>query len=59
MNDKTPTRKVGVGALAGAVIAIAIWATKAFAQVEVPADVAVAGTVIVTFGLQWLVPDSQ
>lgn len=54
-----PTRKVSVGALAGAVSAVGVWSLRYFADVELPADVAVAGTVIVTFIIQWIVPDAQ
>jgi hypothetical protein len=54
-----PTRKVAIGGAAGAVATILVWACKAFGGVEVPAEIAVALTALITFGLQYLVPDKE
>ena len=56
---RLPTRKVTVGAMAGAVVAIAAWASKAYAAVEIPADVAIALTTLLTFVVQYFVPDAE
>ena len=53
-----PTKKVGIGALAGAIVAIAMWGAKAFGGVEVPAEIAVAFVVLVTFAVQYVVKDT-
>ncbi len=54
-----PTNKVAVGALAGAIVAVLAWASKAFAHVEIPAEVGVSLSAIITFGVQYFVPDAQ
>lgn len=54
-----PTRKVTVGALTGAIMAIAVWAAKQWGHLDVPADVAVAGTAVLTFVFQYMVPDAE
>jgi hypothetical protein len=54
-----PTRKVAIGGAAGAVATIVVWASKAFGDVEVPAEIAVALTALITFGLQYMVPDKE
>jgi putative flippase GtrA len=54
-----PTRKVSVGALAGAISAITVWALDEFVGVKLPAEIAVACTVVITFIVQWIVPDAQ
>jgi len=52
-----PSRKVVVGGLAGALVTILVWMSKAYAQVEVPAEVAVAFSAVFTFVLQYFVPN--
>jgi hypothetical protein len=54
-----PTRKVAIGGAAGAIATIAVWASKSFGGVEVPAEIAVALTALITFGLQYVVPDKM
>lgn len=54
-----PTRKVAVGGAAGAIATIVVWTAKAFGDVEVPADIAVALTALITFALQYIVPDKE
>lgn len=53
-----PTKKVTAGVLAGALAAILVWAAKQFAHVDVPAEIGVAASTILTFATQYLVPDS-
>jgi len=54
-----PTRKVMVGVAAGAFMTIVAWASKAFANVEIPADVALAGSTVLVFVVQYFIPDSE
>lgn len=54
-----PTNKVGAGALAGAITAIGTWAAQAFGQVIVPAEIGIAVSTVITFAVQWLVPDAH
>jgi hypothetical protein len=57
--SNVPTRKVAIGGAAGAVATILVWASKAFGGVEVPAEIAVALTALITFGLQYAIPDKE
>ena len=57
MND-LPQRKVAAGGIAGALSSIIIWAMKEYGGVEVPAEIAVAITTLVVFGLQYFVPNA-
>lgn len=52
-----PSRKVVVGGLAGALVTLLAWISKAYAHVDVPAEVALGGLTIFTFALQYLVPN--
>lgn len=54
--DLTPVRKVGAGALGGALATIALW-LLGLTGVEVPAAVAAAITLLVTAGVAYLVPN--
>jgi hypothetical protein len=54
----TPTTKVTAGALAGALSIILVWLIG-FAGVTVPPAVASAFTVILTFGVSWLVTERR
>jgi len=55
----TPTRKVGVGAAAGAITAIAIYLLEVIWGIKVPGDVASQITVLVIFVVQWFVPEKK
>jgi hypothetical protein len=55
----TPTRKVSVAALAGAVSIIAAYVLSAAFRVNPPPEVIAAGTVLVTVGLAYLIPESD
>lgn len=53
-----PQRKVVAGGLAGAVSSIVVWLLQSLAQVDVPAEQAVAITAIVTFVVQYFVANA-
>ena len=59
MNNLAISPKVGAGALAGATVAIGVWAVQQFAHVTLPADVAASATVIVTALVAYCVPHAQ
>ncbi len=52
-----PTRKVTSGALAGALVTIGVWCVQEFAGVVVPAEVAAAAVVVVSFCVSYVVPE--
>ena len=54
-----PDRKVTVGLFAGAIMTIVAWTSKAFGGVEIPAEVALAGSTIIVFILQYVVPNKE
>lgn len=58
MGSAKPTNKVTAGVLAGAVMVVLVWATKTFAHTDVPAEVSVGLLTVVTFVVQYMVPDS-
>lgn len=53
-----PSRKVVIGTAVGATMTIVAWGIKAFASVEVPAEVALAGTTVIVSLLQYFVPNT-
>ena len=53
-----PTNKVAAGALAGALTVVLVWALKQFAHTEMPAEIAMALQVLITFGTQYVVTDA-
>lgn len=55
---QTPSRKVTVGLVAGSVMTILAWASKQYAGVEIPAEVALAGATVINFILQYVVPNA-
>lgn len=57
MSTMTVDRKVTVGLASGALMTILAWASKQYAGVEIPADVALAGATVINFVLQWAVPN--
>jgi hypothetical protein len=57
MAVQQPSRKVTVGLVAGSVMTILAWCSKTYAGVEIPAEVALAGATVITFVLQYFVPD--
>lgn len=56
--SKLPTRKVSAGAVAGAIAAIMVWASKAFGGVEIPGEVGAGITVILTALTSYFVNDA-
>lgn len=57
--NSVPNRKVVVGVAAGAAMTIIAWASKAFAGVEIPAEVALAGSTVIVFFTQYFVPNAE
>lgn len=57
--SNTPSRKVAVGGMAGALATIVVWASKAFGGPDVPAEIAVALSAAFTFLLQYIIPDKE
>jgi hypothetical protein len=58
MAIQTPDRKITVGLVAGSVMTILAWASKQYAGVEIPAEVALAGATVINFILQYAVPNA-
>lgn len=54
-----PNRKVTVGLVSGSLMTILAWASKQYAGVEIPAEVALAGATVINFGLQYAIPDAS
>lgn len=53
-----PKAKVVAGALGGAVSVILVWILKAYANVELPPDVAAAFTLVVSTIVAYLIPEA-
>lgn len=58
MPVQAPSRKVTVGLVAGSVMTILAWASKQYAGVEIPAEVALAGATVINFILQYVIPNA-
>jgi uncharacterized membrane protein YGL010W len=54
-----PKRKITAGLLAGAVMTILAWTSKEVAGIEIPAEVALAGSTVITFLIQFIVPEAS
>lgn len=59
MPVQAPSRKVTVGLVAGAFMTIIAWASDAYAGVKIPAEVALAGATVITFILQYMIPNPE
>lgn len=59
MASLAPQRKVMVGGLVSAVVAVLAWASKAYAGVEIPSEIAVALNGVLSFGASYMVPNAQ
>lgn len=59
MAIQVPNRKVTVGLVAGSIMTILAWVSKAYAGVEIPADVALAGATVINFALQYFIPNAS
>lgn len=59
MNQPTaqPTRKVATAGGAGALVLILVWVLEEFAGISIPAEVASALTVLVSFAAAYVVPE--
>jgi hypothetical protein len=57
MAIEAPNRKVNVGLAAGAIMTILAWISKAFGGPEITAEVALSGSTLIVFVLQYLVPE--
>lgn len=57
-SNNVPNRKVAVGGIAGAIMIVIAWASKAYAEVEIPAEVALSFSTIIVFALQYCVPNA-
>lgn len=58
-NSKAPTNKVAAGVFAGSIVAVIAWAVRQFYKVDIPAEIAMAGSTAITFVVQYLVPDAE
>lgn len=56
-SNNVPNRKVAVGGIAGAIMIVVAWVSKAYAGVEIPAEVALSFSTIIVFILQYFVPN--
>jgi hypothetical protein len=56
---QAPNRKVTVGLVSGSIMVIFAWASKIYAGVEIPAEVALAGSTVINFILQYAIPDAS
>jgi hypothetical protein len=54
-----PVRKVAAGALGGATITVILFVIKSLMKTDVPADVASALTVLLTFGISYMTPAAE
>jgi hypothetical protein len=54
-----PDRKVLVGAFAGGWVAVLAWVLKTFYSVEFSADAAIGLTTVLTFVVQYVVPNKE
>jgi len=56
-NMQAPDRKVSVGLLSGALMSIFAWAIGEFTIVQIPPEIAVAGSTVIGFILSYVVPN--
>lgn len=56
---QAPNRKVTAGLMAGSIMTILAWASKTYAGVEIPAEVALAGATVITFIIQYAIPEAN
>jgi uncharacterized membrane protein len=59
MTSSVPAQKVTAGAIAGALVTIAIWLSKTYGHVDIPSEVAAAITTVLTFIVSYIVPPSE
>lgn len=56
--DLRPSNKVALGAVTGAAVVILAWASQQFGKISLPAEIQGAFQVVLTFIVQYFVPDS-
>ncbi|MHB8815837.1 MAG: hypothetical protein ACYDAE_21605 [Steroidobacteraceae bacterium] len=54
--SKVPTNKLAASGIAGSVTAIVVWAVKQWGSVDVPADIAVAISTVISFVAGYFTP---
>lgn len=54
-----PTRKVSVGAIAGATSVLVVWGLNTWGKTPVPPEIASAFTALVSGLLSYVVPDAE
>jgi len=59
VNSAVPTNKVQAGILAGGIVAVLSWAAKTFAHVDLTVEAGIGLSTVITFVVQYLVPDSK
>lgn len=60
MNEQpNTTNKLVNGALAGAIVTVIVWASKAFAHVDIPTEVAMAISTIISLAAAHFTPVGQ
>jgi hypothetical protein len=57
MAIETPDRKVTVGLAANAIMIVLAWISSAFFGATIPGEVALAGSTIILFALQYFTPN--
>jgi len=55
----SPDRKVSVGLLSGALMTILAWAVGEFTLVQIPPEIAVAGSTVIGFVLAYIIPNGE
>lgn len=58
-SNNVPNRKVAVGGFAGAAMIIIAWASKEFAGIVIPAEVALSISTLIVFALQYFIPNKD
>ena len=53
-----PNRKPVAGAIAGGIVVLVVWASKAYFIVEVPAEMASTLTMVLSFVTSYMVPEA-
>ena len=53
-----PQTKVGAGVLAGALTAILAWGVKEFGGVDIPTEIGIAISTVITFFVQMVYPEA-
>lgn len=59
MNEKKPSRKVGIGAVAGALSVLIVWGFEKGVGTSVPAEVSSAFTTFLTFITSYFVNEPE